>query len=81
MAQEYDDRNQGAAFFNKDKTDEHPKWPDYQGTLDVEGKQYWISIWDKKSKKGVDYLSVSLKLKDEQQAKKRAPPPTGSRPF
>ena len=79
MDKDYDNTNQGAAFINKDKDDEHPKWPDYQGELDVEGKQYYVSIWDKTSKKGLDYLSIALKPKEAKQSEKRQP--SGDRPF
>ena len=79
MAEQYDNTNQGALFINKAKDDEHPTWPDYQGEINVEGKKFWISAWDKKSKKGLSYLSVSVKPQTAQQSEKRQP--SGDRPF
>ena len=79
MDKEYDNTNQGELFINKDKDDEHPKWPDYEGEIDVEGKKFWISAWDKTSKKGLSYLSIALKPKEAKQSEKRQP--SGDRPF
>ena len=63
---EYDDTNRGAIFKNDRKTtDSHP---DYKGTLNVEGKEYWVSSWINKSKAGQSYMSVSIQPKEDQQA-------------
>ncbi|KKL48032.1 hypothetical protein LCGC14_2329580 [marine sediment metagenome] len=71
---EYDNTNSGALFKNDDKDEEHPNWADYQGSIDVEGTNYWISAWLKKSKKGVNYMSLSVRPKGSQ----RAPTPQPS---
>ena len=66
---EYDNTNSGAIFRNKRKeTDRHP---DMTGTLNVEGREYWVSAWSKTSER-VDgkFLSLSIKPKDEQQESK-----------
>lgn len=40
---EYDDTNRGACWPNHGKkTDQHP---DYRGSLNVEGSEYWVSMW------------------------------------
>jgi hypothetical protein len=64
MAKDYDDRNRGALFSERDrKTKDTDR--DYSGTLDVEGVQYWISGWIKESKKtGQKFLSLSIKPKE-----------------
>ena len=42
---EFDKTNRGAAFKNEKKeTENHP---DLTGSLDVEGTEYWLSIWKK----------------------------------
>lgn len=62
MAKEFDNTDRGALFKNKDKeTDSHP---DYQGSVNVGGREYWLSAWLKESKKGEKYMSLSVKPKD-----------------
>lgn len=59
--QQYDNRNRGVLFPNdKKETENHP---DRKGTLNVEGKDYWFSAWDKVSAKGDPYISVSIQEK------------------
>ena len=73
---DYDNTNSGALFKNKDKTAEKPNWPDYNGNIDVEGKQYWIRAWIKKSKGGQTFMSLALEPKEEsQQAAPDSDPP------
>jgi len=56
----YDNTNSGAAF---PKNSANPKAPKYSGTLNVEGKDFEIAIWDKISKQGKPFLSLSVKPK------------------
>lgn len=58
----YDNSNSGALFINdRKKTDKHP---DMTGTINVDGKDYWISGWSKVAKsgkrQGQKFLSVSI---------------------
>lgn len=58
---EYDNTNRGALFKNdKKETDNHP---DYKGSLNVVGIDYWISAWIKQGRSG-KYMSLSVKPKD-----------------
>ena len=50
--------NSGAIFKNAKKTNE--KQPDYQGTVNVNGKEMQISLWFKESQKGTKYFSASF---------------------
>lgn len=60
---EYDQTNSGAMFLEEDK--EKPNWPDFSGSIDVEGVEYWISGWKKTSKKsGKKFISISIKPKE-----------------
>lgn len=63
MAKAYDNTDSGALFRNKDK--QTPKHPDYQGSVNVGGKDYWLSAWLKESKAGEKYMSLAVKPKDE----------------
>jgi hypothetical protein len=60
---QWDDTNRGVMFDN-DKAD-NPNRPDYRGTLNVDGTEYRISAWHKKSKGGVPFISMSVQPKTE----------------
>jgi len=53
----YDNTNTGAAF---KVASAHPKAPAFSGPLNVEGKDYEISIWEKTSKAGKPFFSIKL---------------------
>ena len=59
--QEYDNTNKCAMFKNNRK--EKETHPDIGGTINVEGKDYYINAWKKESKKGVPFYSLSVKPK------------------
>lgn len=59
---EYDNTNRGALFKNDKK---NPNWPDYKGSLNVAGIDYWLSAWIKKDKNGATYMSLSVKPKED----------------
>lgn len=65
---EYDNTNRGSIWKNdkKDK-DTHP---DFTGSLNVGGVEYWVSAWKRKegASSKAPALSFSVKPKDEQQA-------------
>lgn len=59
----YDNTNTGALFKAKERaTDKHPE---YTGTINVEGREYWLAGWVKESKQGQKYFSLSVKSKDK----------------
>jgi hypothetical protein len=58
----YDNKNSGALFKNERKEKDADR--DYSGSVNVEGREFWLSGWIKTSKAGVGYLSLSLKPKD-----------------
>lgn len=64
MAGQYDDRNRGSIWKN-DKKDSD-KHPDFTGSLNVDGKDYWISAWKRKpgASDRAPALSFSVKPKD-----------------
>jgi uncharacterized protein (DUF736 family) len=68
MAKDYDNTDSGALFRNKDKESE--KHPDYQGSINVGGQDYWLSAWLKESKKGEKYMSLAVKAKDAPKGQK-----------
>lgn len=73
---EYDNTNSGALFENEKRNSE--KQPHLRGsctikTPDGELVEYWVSAWQKTSKKGDDFFSLSFQLKEEQEERKPAP--------
>lgn len=79
---EYDNTNRGALFKNDDKqSDRHP---DYKGSLNVNGQEFWLDAWIKTSKKGVKFMSVSVKPKmarDHQGGRNNPPDRFDNEPF
>lgn len=59
---QYDNTNRGALFKN-DKTGGNPNWPDYRGNINVDGAEFWLDAWIKKSKDGKTFMSLSIKPK------------------
>lgn len=66
--------NSGALF--KAKANENPKWPGYEGSATIAGRDYWISAWVKEGKSG-KFFSLAFKPKD---APKAAPAPMPAQP-
>ncbi len=60
---EYDNTNSGALFVNDRK--ERENQPDRNGSINVDGVDYWISGWLKQGKKG-QYLSLAVTKKEQQ---------------
>lgn len=66
MSKEFDNTNRGAFFKNgKKETENHP---DYTGTLNVEGVEYWVSGWKRKegASDKAPLMSFSVKKKDQE---------------
>ena len=59
---EYDNTNRGSLFKNDRKDD--AKFPDYKGSINVDGTEYWLSAWIKVSKDGAKFMSLSVKNKN-----------------
>ena len=62
---DYDNTNRGAIWKNDRK--EQETHPDFKGSLNVEGKDYWVSAWKKKEGANPQSpaLSFSIQLKEE----------------
>ena len=77
---EYSNVNRGAIFKNDDKQqDNHP---DYKGSLNVNGVDFWVSGWLKTSEKtGKKFLSLSVKPKEAAPVKKASKPSGGFEDF
>jgi hypothetical protein len=56
--------NSGSLWPNNRK--EKPTHPDLAGTIDVNGVLYWINGWAKTSTSGKDWISLSVRPKEQQ---------------
>lgn len=65
---EYDNTNRGALFKNDKRTSERS--PEYNGSINVNGVDYWISGWIKEGQKG-KFFSLSVQPKDVAQQQSR----------
>jgi hypothetical protein len=65
MAQEFDNTNRGSIWKNDKKETE--KHPDFTGSLNVNGVEFWVSGWKRKADQSdkAPALSFSIKAKDD----------------
>lgn len=79
MSGDYDNTNRGVLFKNEDKQSE--RHADYRGSINIDGKEFWLDAWLKTSKQGKKFMSLSIKPKmaREHAGGSRNPPPPGSR--
>ena len=61
MTKQYDNTNKGVLFVNDRK--EQDTHPDFKGSIDVNGVQFWLSAWRKETSKG-ETISLSIQPKD-----------------
>ena len=75
----YDNNCRGVLFKNDRKT-EGDKKPEYTGSLNVDGVEFFLDAWLKVGKSGAKFMSVSVKRKDKQTTAAPAakPAPAGS---
>lgn len=71
---EYDNTNKGVLFKNDQKDPNDDRDRDYQGTINIEGVEYWLSAWIRSSKKdGSKFMSLAVKPKEARSASTQAP--------
>ena len=60
----YDNNLTGALFkVDQKKSDRHP---DYNGSCEINGTEFWVSGWIKQSKAGKPFMSLSFTAKEQQ---------------
>lgn len=60
------DNNLSGVLFKNDK-DGNEKRPDYKGSAEIEGVQYWVSAWIREGAKG-KFMSMKYERKEQQPA-------------
>ena len=61
---EYDNTNSGVLFKNDKKlSDNHP---DYKGTININGVEFWLSSWIKTAQSGSKFMSLAVTQKEQQ---------------
>ena len=64
---DYDNRNSG--ILSKNDRREKDTHPEYRGSINVDGKDYWLSAWVKERKDGSGkFFSLSVQPKEAQAA-------------
>lgn len=62
---EYDNTNRGVLFKNDRK--ESDRHPEYKGSINVNGEEFWLSSWVKDGKNG-KFMSLSVTPKSDRPA-------------
>ena len=70
---EYDNTNRGQIWANSRKETE--RHPDFTGSLNVDGVEYWVSAWKRKpdANPKAPALSFSIKAKDDEPSRELPP--------
>ena len=69
---DFDNTNRGALFKNTRK-EEGDRKPEYNGSLNIDGVEYFLDAWLKTSQAGAKFMSVSVKRKDKQPVAQSVP--------
>lgn len=58
---DYDNTNRGVLFKNDKKKSDTDS--DYNGSINIDGKEFWLNAWIKTSKAERKFMSLSVKPK------------------
>lgn len=70
----YEQKEGQGVLFTNDKQGNESR-PDWKGIVTVNGAQMEIAAWNKASRAGAKYLSISIKPKQQRQQRQPEPPP------
>lgn len=68
---EYDNTNRGSIWKNEKKTTD--KHPDFTGSLNVDGVEFWVSAWKRKEGQSQKAPALSFQIKPKDADEKPAP--------
>lgn len=63
----YEIKENSGSLFKNDRKEKEGR-PDYKGSANIAGLEYWVSAWINKTKEGKSYMAFKYQLKDGQQA-------------
>lgn len=63
MPQEYDNNMRGVLFISENKKSD--KYPDFNGTITINNKEYKLAGWKKVGKSGKRFLSLAVRSPDD----------------
>jgi uncharacterized protein (DUF736 family) len=61
----YEQRDNSGSLFKNDRK-QQDNHPDYNGSIMIDGREYWLSAWLKRSQGGKPFMSIAAKPKEEQ---------------
>lgn len=85
MAREGNKLNRGTLARNEHR--EKDSQPEFTGSINVEGKEYWLNGWvnDSKNEAGKQFFGLSVKAKDaangSRKPSRESPPPNSDIPI
>jgi hypothetical protein len=68
----YQQKDNSGSIFKNDRK-ESANHPDAKGSCMIDGVEYWISSWNKKTQDGKDWRSLAFQRKDRQEPRQEAP--------
>ena len=68
----YEQKDNSGSIFKNDRK-ESANHPDAKGSCMIDGVEYWISSWNKKTQDGKDWRSLAFQRKDRQEPRQEAP--------
>lgn len=69
MSKQYDDTDRGVLFKNDKKARDNQ--PDYTGSINVGGAEFFLSGWIKRAESGRTYMSLSVQPKEQRGGKQQ----------
>ena len=60
---EFENKNRGQIWANRDKTDDTPAWADFTGTLNVDGVEWRVDAWKRKPDANPKAPSLTFRIK------------------
>lgn len=63
---DYDNTNRGSIWKNDKQTT--PNHPDFTGSINVEGKEFWVSAWKRKADANPKAPALSFSVQPKEQA-------------
>jgi hypothetical protein len=73
---EYQHKENTGTMFRNDKREKDSE-PEYKGSANIDGRDYWVSSWINETKAGVKYMKFSftpMEKKQQSSSRQSSPP-------